>query len=88
MARLFKRSQDFLGKPEEKSSSGEESSKNPRKRTVLARKALRPRGKPRPDTSLLNKDLKTPPIHIEHYFPRTTPIIVELNPDVLTIAPS
>ena len=65
LARLFKRSQDFLGKPEEKSSSGEENSKNPRKRTVLARKAVRSLGKPRPDAPLLGSDLKTPPIHIE-----------------------
>ena len=51
LARLFERSQDFLGKPEEKNS--------------LASKASKPRGKPRPDTSLLGSDLKTPPIHIE-----------------------
>ena len=31
LARLFKRSQDFLGKPEEKDSSGEESIENPGK---------------------------------------------------------
>ena len=31
LARLFKRSQDFLGKPEEKNSFGEESIENPGK---------------------------------------------------------
>ena len=72
LARLSRRSRDFLGNPEE--------------RPGLARKALRTRGKPRPDTSFPGDDLKTPPIYIEHYFLGTTPIIVELNPVVLTVA--
>ena len=88
LARLFKRSQDLLGRPEEKNSSIEESIKNTRKRTVLARKALRTRGTPRSDASLPGDDLKTPPIHVAHYFLGTAPIIIELNPDVLTVAPS
>ena len=49
---------------------------------------MRTRGKPRPDVSFPGDDLKTPPIYIEHYFLRVTPIIVKLNPDVLTVAPS
>ena len=51
---------------------GEESIKNP--------------GKTRPGASLPGDDLKTPPIHIEHYFLGTAPIIIELNPVVLTVA--
>ena len=71
LARLLKCSQDFLGKPGEK--------------VVLARKVSKTRGKPRPSTFLLVNDSKSPPNHIAHYFSRTAPIIIELNPVELTV---
>ena len=86
LERLFKRSQDFLGKPEEK--------------VVLARKALKSRGIIMPGEESIKNPGNTPTLYISPRwrfetpanslssttFLRTTPIVVELNPIELTVA--